>query len=181
MRNAIFFCDIYGTYFYEKENRKELLKEFINNLIDLKIKDNINILYFCFITSDNVDYLMDAVEDIRYHLPNDIILDNQYFNNGVIDLENNVQREIDYDSKANIIIDYVSEIKENKKIYKIYFADDYNLIHSLLNALNEKYGFNIISFEIGKSTELDDSFSSNDKGLKGLNYCLRKYNNEKEI
>lgn len=178
MKNAIFFCDIYGTYFYEKENRKDLLKEFISNLVKLKMKDNIDILYFCFITSDNIDYLMDAVEDIRYHLPNDIVLDNQYFNKGVIDLDNNVQKEINYDSKANIIIDYVSEIKENKSIYKIYFADDYNLAHSLLKALNETYGFNIVSFEIGKSNQIvDNEFTSKDKGLKGLNYCLRKYNN----
>ena len=45
----------------------------------------------------------------------------------------------------------------------------------------EKYGFDIISFEIGKTSQLNDNgFISKDKGLNGLNYCLKKYNKNRD-
>lgn len=174
-KNGIFFCDISGTYFYEKENRSILVNEFIECLKLLKYKENLDILYFCFITSDNIDYLKDAISDIEYHLPEDIVLEKQFFSNGVITTNDEVVY-LTPDSKANIIIDSLLNIKDSKSICKIYFADDYSLNHSLLKAINESYNFDITYFELGSSNDDDyKCFYSSGKGLQGLTYVLKKY------
>lgn len=175
-KNGIFFCDISGTYFYERANRINLVNEFIECLKILKYKEKLDILYFCFITSDNIDYLKDAISDIEYHLPEDIVLEKQFFSNGVIKNNDEVVY-LDYDTKANVIINNLLNIKDSKSICKVYFADDYSLNHSLLKAINENYDFDITYFELGSPNNDDDkSFYSVDKGLQGLTYVLKKYN-----
>ena len=78
LQTGLFFCDVYNTYFCNRENHIEELKKFVNNLKEIKKIYNINVLYFSFITSDTVDYIREAIDDIKYHLPDDIILSRQY-------------------------------------------------------------------------------------------------------
>ena len=157
---GLFVCDIYNTYLFTSENHTEERKRFIDNLVNIIIKDKLDILYFSFVTNDTIDYLENTINDIRYHLPNKIKLIKQYYYNGFIYEENNYS----YDYK------YRYEVIENlKKEYKpdiIYYADDSLFNHKLVK--DKK----IIHF-INSSD--NDYFNSSEKGLKGINESIEKY------
>ncbi len=158
--NGLFCCDIFNTYYYSYENHNEERKKFIENLIKIKEKDNLNVLFFSFITSDNSDFLNEFIEDIKYHLPDDIKLIEQFFYNGYI-LDNN--KEIYKYTQKEEVVDY---LKNKYKPVKIYYADD------VLSNHNNK---NIIHFIPGKYK--DHCYCSDNKGLMGLNDAIKKYLN----
>lgn len=167
-KQGLFFCDIYNTYFYRNENHKEELKKFINNLKEIKNKFEIEKLYFSFITSDTFEYLNEAVEDIKYHLPEDIILSKQYFINGYV--ENDIKYYLNYESKSSVI---KTEIGKDDNII-CFYADDSEYNHYGLETKD-----NVISI-ILSSNKLDNNknYYSLNKGLIGVNECLDKIKNQ---
>ena len=168
LQTGLFFCDVYNTYFCNRENHIEELKKFVNNLKEIKKIYNINVLYFSFITSDTADYIREAIDDIKYHLPDDIILSRQYFINGYI--ENDKEYSFNYNSKASVIIDV---LKQYKNII-CFYADDY---------IGNHYGLqdceNVISM-ILSTDEIDSEriYYSKNIGLTGVNDCLVKIKNQ---
>ena len=157
---GLFICDIYNTYFCANDNHGEERKKFIDNLVSIIIKDNLDILYFSFVTNDTNSYLEDAINDLKYHLPNKIVLIKQYYYNGYI-----------YDDKLySYDYKYRYEIIENlKKEYntsKIYYADDSLFNHKLVN--DKK----VIHF-INNNDK--NYFNSLDLGLKGINGAIKQY------
>ena len=155
---GLFCCDIYNTYYYKLENHNDERNKFINNLQKIIKKDNLKELLFSFITNDNSEFLNEFIEDIKYHLPDNIKLVEQFFYGGFILEDNN---NIFYYSNKEDAIKYL----DNKyKPIKIYYADDVVYNHNLDN---------IIHFIPGNNK--DNCYCSNSKGLNGLNESIEKY------
>lgn len=157
---GLFVCDVYNTYFCIIDNHIEERKKFIDNLVKIIIKDKLDILYFSFITNDTIDYLEEAINDLKYHLPNKIKLARQYYYNGYI--ENDTYNLYDYKYRYKII----DNLKKEYKVSKIYYADDSLYNHKLAKDKSVIHFINNIE---------NDYFSSNEKGLTGINYAIEKY------
>lgn len=155
---GLFCCDIYNTYYDCNENHNVERKKFINNLKNIIEKDNLDILIFSFITSDNSDFLNQFVEDIRYHFPDNIKLIEQFFYGGYI-LEETIEK-YNYSNKEDVI----KYLEKKYKPIKIYYADDIVNNHNIES---------IIHFIPGNNK--DNCYCSNNKGLTGLNEAIKKY------
>lgn len=157
---GLFVCDIYNTYLSIDDNHNEERKRFIDNLVNIIIKDKLDILYFSFVTNDTIDYLENTINDLKYHLPNKIKLVKQYYYNGYID--GDINNSYDYKYRYEVI----ESLKKEYKPDIIYYADDYLFNHKLVK--DKK----IIHFI---NSDNNNYFNSSNKGLDGINDAIEKY------
>ena len=158
---GLFVCDVYNTYFSTGDNHIEERKRFIDNLVNIIIKDKLDILYFSFVTNDTIDYLEEAINDLKYHLPNKIKMVKQYYYNGYIN--NDVCESYDYKYRYEII----KKLEKEYSVNKLYYADDSLFNHKLVDDRNVIHFINNIS-----GTNYYDCIQ---KGLNGVNGAIENY------
>lgn len=163
---TVFFCDIIGTFkgksFNEKIDSNEL-EAFIQNLNGFMEKDGSDKLIFSFITSANVESVFKESEFLRIHIDNKhIVLGRQYFENGYIEDGRVFSGP---KTKPQQIIEYINGLKSTYTVNMVYYADDTEYNHVILDAL----GHDICSFipnqGIGIS-ELNELISKEKKIIK---------------
>ena len=130
----MFYCDIVGTFYRKKDFKDEdqELERFVNNLNSLMIKNNTSKLIFSFITTENEDFVNKMEEKIKPYIEGtNILLGNHIYDDG----KKIVSKPVD------ILKDIERQNKKHNIDKKIYYADDCELYHSILNELNGFYGF----------------------------------------
>ena len=157
---TVFFCDIIGT-FKGKTGDEDIdyseLMSFIKFLEDLIENDNSDKLIFSFITSDNIDLVLKESEFFRSYLNNTHInLGRQYFEDGYI--EDGLIYKAPK-TKPQQILEYIEDLKNEYVISMIYYADDAQHNHTILEALfNDPFESFIPQKRIGVP-ELNELFS----------------------
>lgn len=181
----IFFCDIWGTFNYEEENKEELMTRFVFQLQKMMKKDNINELEFIFISLEQTDVIYKYMSEFNSFLINNnlngsIKINLAFGENEYIDI--NGEKSECISGKVAQILSYI----KNKDINKLYFADDTITHHHVLINMMSKFRDinvlpeNLILFIPGKKLEYYDIFpdkyehiyNSKIKGLEGLTECL---------
>ena len=138
---TVFFCDIIGTFKGKTGNEgvdyNELMA-FIENLRCFIENNNSDKLIFSFITSDCADLVFKESEFFRLHIDNkQITLGRQYFEGGYI--EDGIIYKAPK-TKPEQIIEYIETLKTKYNISMVYYADDAEYNHTILEALyNEPF------------------------------------------
>lgn len=168
---TLFLCDIYGTYIRSNELVPEPeIKRFLDNLENLRVINNSEKIIFSFISTENEKIVKKQCENLK--LNNDyknIEFGIQFFENGYINKEKTVYNEAS--GKISQILFYLEKIKHNYNIDKIYYADDLDIYHFMLENL-------LISDSL--EDKLCSIIPNAKDGLKELNHMLEKNLEEKK-
>lgn len=160
-----FYCDIRGTFDGGEANRKILLMELVNNLINL---DNSEEILFSFVSSDDINFINEYMQELAPFIKNTKIkFGNQYgakkvFNNGnVTDCPIGKGFQIYYDLKD-------SDCK------RVYYAED-SFSHRLTTSAIMQKKLPHISFTMFETKNGIDSLNNQ------LNLFINNNRNRKNI
>lgn len=134
-----FFCDIRNTY-NGSFNREKALSEFVYHLNNL---DDSEIMYFSFVSSDDVDYVKECMKELEpFLLGSKIVFGNQYAFDKVI-IGNSVNK-VDSSKPAQIYAELATG-----DCHLAYYADDKSLYGKILRkVINTKLpDINLVTFE----------------------------------
>lgn len=128
---TLFLCDICGTFDSDapfKINYNELTR-FIDNLNKLIIYNKTDKIIFSFVTTENLDTVIQMEEKLKNHTTNNkICMGEHIYCNGTKSV-----------NKPYDIIKYIQRLKLIYNIDNIYYADDCEFYHILLNELKDCY------------------------------------------
>ena len=169
----VFFCDIVGTingYENNKEIRNEKLKTLISLLSNLCDDEPI---YFCFISSDNYNFVKKYIDELKNLLDGTNVISNIHYSNDLID-DNGIKYDNPYFSKWEQIDSF---IKDNRYIKNLYYAEDSVInVEILEEIINEKYSdINYIKFIPGTDVHDTNTFCSDKKGIDALLSIINEY------
>ena len=160
MKNIIlFFCDICGTILGKDKisaDDYKTLNDNLNIIASLYKSDNI---IFSLISTDNKEHIIIQLNILKQFLNQKIVLGKQFFSEGYVD-ENNNTAVLDFKTKYEQIINYISEIEKEYHIEKVFYADDTEIYHMMLEDIPNDYNDKIIHI-----------IPKNNIGLKELN-CI---------
>lgn len=125
---TLFFCDICGTFdcgTFLKINEEEL-NRLINNFKIIMKSHGTNKIIFSFVTTEDFNTVMAMENKLRLYIGDDIYIGEHFYKKG-----NQVV------NKAHEIFEYIQTLKSHYYIdQNIYYADDCELYHYLLEELN---------------------------------------------
>lgn len=166
-RTAVFFCDIMGTITSDID-RENKLKEMVHNLKIIKKENDIDTLYFSFLTSDNISVLRKYSDEFLNYVDEEIILGKQIFGNGYYTNEGIVFTNPNVTKTDQML----SEIKQ-KKPQMIFFADDNSSIRYYIDMISNILKYNVILFSPNERNH--SNYNGNIGNLEGLNIALTEY------
>lgn len=129
----VFFCDIAGTIIGSERNSNNDYQIFNDLLLEIKALEQVDYIVFSLISSDN-NIIVNKEQSILSNYFNDcIILGKQFFDNGYI-IDNKIYND-NKKGKIEQILTYTKELEQKYMITKIYYADDCEFSHYILNSL----------------------------------------------
>lgn len=151
MQNIVlFFCDITGTIIGKNKNSiidYQLFNQLLSNIISENQAKN---LIFSLVSSDDSIIVNHQKNILQNYLNQSIILGKQFFDNGYI-MNDNIY--IKKQSKIEQMLAYIKELNKDFNIIKLYYADDCEFFHILLNELlsTDNYYNNLLTSIIPKA------------------------------
>lgn len=171
MKNVtLFLCDIHGTYIKNNElvSRQEIEK-LLENLEKLRIINNSEKIIFSFVSTESENIVKKEITNLQLNNNyENVEFGFQFFEDGYF---NNA--EIVYDKpcgKISQILSYLKKIQMNYKIDKIYYADDTEIYHFMLDGL---------LMELLLEDKLQSIIPKNTYGLEELNSMIDEIMNSK--
>ncbi len=131
-RIIVYFSDIIGTIL-SNSNIEEDYQQFSYLLSDIKKNEQVDKIIFSLISTDDKDFVSDIQNIIHPFITSTVTYGKQFFQNGYYTESGIVQKK--YSSKAEVITEYVKELKNNYEIISIYYADDVEMYHTMLSFL----------------------------------------------
>lgn len=163
INTVCFFCDIRGTLTGNKKNNDEDYKKFNDILKKIQKENNTNSIIFSFISNDNSEFVYENKKNLELYMDKSIYFGRQFFETGYL-IDDKIYNG--KTGKATQILDYLDLLSKKVNIKKVYFADDIEINHKILEFINMKNNdkYNIVSIKptenIGIS-ELNDLLSQN--------------------
>lgn len=170
IHKTLFLCDINGTYKKNINNgitNEDEITKFLKELENLRLINNSPELLFSFVSSEKKDVVSYECQTFKFYNKNpNIKLGIQFFETGYIDDNGIVYNECE--GKIFQILFYLKYIAEKYEIDAIYYADDTDFYHFMLDELliNSKLKSKLYSI-IPKTKE----------GLEELTGMIKKYIN----
>lgn len=128
---TLFFCDISGTFdcgTFFKINYKEL-NRFISNLKLIMKYYGTDKIIFSFVTTEDFNSAMLMDKDLRLYIDKDIYIGKHFY-----------KKENEVVNKAHNIFEYIQQLEKEYIVNQnIYYADDCELYHYLLEELNNYF------------------------------------------
>lgn len=129
----IFFCDIRGTIIGNEQNSITDYQFFNNLLLEIKNLEQVDYIIFSLISSDNNIIVSNEQNILNNYFNNNIIFGKQFFDNGYI-IDNAIYND-NKKGKIEQILNYTKELEQKYIVAKIYYADDCEFFHDILNEL----------------------------------------------
>ncbi|HPF83555.1 MAG TPA: hypothetical protein PLV83_05300 [Bacilli bacterium] len=182
----VFICDIIGTYLenYDTKNSKEDLIEFVNHLQRLIEIEEMNELIFSFESSNALNEVKSCMIELSKYIEGTNIKMGMQFGS---------DKYLDIDGKEHLVpsigkITQTTLLLSNKKVNKIYFADDNllnqkmteNFLSGVNNINDNKSNYSISYNELVQFVPGLQNDDKKTKGLKTLNEILDNYINKLE-
>lgn len=137
MKKTIYFSDIMGTIIGSEKNIEEDYDKFNELLKIIKEKDGSDEIIFSLISTDSEEAVRSVQNTIRPYIDDTVTFGRQYFDKGFYTDDSEVIDKVT--SKANHILDYLNLLLDgNDEIVSIYYADDVEMFHVMLNHLIDK-------------------------------------------
>lgn len=164
------FCDLRGSYYdRNKENRREKVELFVENLSSLKNTNNSDKILFSFITGDSDPHrLLRCIDELTSYLKKDIEIGTCFYEKGTVIDGNVIEDNGPSSIKAFNVIKMVKDCKEKYSFDQILFIDDSSFNLTTFAPIFEKFHLNI-------PYELIDARG----GLDTINNCLSQINSKK--
>lgn len=152
---TLFLCDIYGTYIKSDElaNVKDV-KELLENLEKLRIINNSEKILFSFFSTENKQVVEKCLKDLELNNNyENVEFGLHFFEDGYFKLGKTFYT--DQKGKISQILFYLNTIKDKYHIDKIYYADDTEIYHYMLESiliddqLNENFESIIPKYKCG--------------------------------
>lgn len=133
MKNIVlFFCDLTGTIIGREENSIIDYQRFYQLLLNIQNTEQVENLIFSLVSSDVHKIINNHTNIFKEFFSEPIILGKQFFDNGYI-INNKIYST--NQSKIEQILTYINELNKKFNIIKIYYADDCEFFHIILNEI----------------------------------------------
>lgn len=162
---VVYFSDIMGTIL-SNNNTSEDYQKFSHLLSTIKENEQADKIIFSLISTDNKKLVSNVQNMIDPFIGSTVSYGRQFFENGYYTKNETIQKG--YSSKAEVIDEYLKELRKKYEITSIYYADDVEMYHIMLSFFAEDGGWNkqlhsiIPSGKIGLS-EVNQLLESNIK------------------